>query len=124
MSCACGEELASLAQRRPASDALNPLCASEQAPSPQCQCRSDLDRNGQLRATQRMGLRIKKPQLDSRPLKHLRVMPLLMLDKRLAARINRNRHHLRFRLAQRMHDVAVLLTQRMTEDAQALAMTQ
>ncbi|MNR30687.1 hypothetical protein D3C85_1481540 [compost metagenome] len=51
-------------------------------------------------------------------------MPLLVLDERLAARVNRDRHHLRFRQAQGMDDVAVLLPQRMAEDAQRLAVTE
>src|SRR5690349_4792402 len=84
----------------------------------------NLDRNRQLRATQRMALGIKKPQLHSRPLKHLRVMPLLVLDECLAARVNRDCYHLRFCQAQGVDDVAVLLSQRMAEDAQRLAVTE
>src|SRR5690349_13020188 len=71
-----------------------------------------------------MALGIKKPQLNPRPLKHLRVMPLLVLDEGLAAWVNRDRQHLRFRQAQGVDDVAVLLPQRMAEDAQRLVVTE
>ncbi len=71
-----------------------------------------------------MGLRIKKAQLRARPLKHLRVVALLMLNERRAARINRDRHNLRFCQTQGPDDVAVLLAQGMAEDAQAVAVAQ
>jgi hypothetical protein len=71
-----------------------------------------------------MRLRIKKPQLHASPLKHLRVMPFLMLDERFAARVNRDRYHLRLRLAQGVDDVTVLLAKGMPKDAQPVAMAQ
>ncbi|MNY70621.1 hypothetical protein D3C86_2087920 [compost metagenome] len=51
-------------------------------------------------------------------------MPLLMLDERFTARVNRDRRCLRLRLAQCMNDVTVLLAKGVSEDAQPIAMAQ
>ena len=58
-----------------------------------------------------MRLRIKKPQRNPGALEHLRVMPLLMLNERRTARINRDRHRRRLGQAQRPHDVRILFGQ-------------
>ncbi len=44
----------------------------------------NLHRHRQLRIAQRMALGIEEAQLHLQPLEHLGVMPLLMLDERLA----------------------------------------